>query len=73
MNRYDHGFYFILESKLININESGLMKAAQTGSEENVNILFKFSNKNLKSFNGWTAYDYAMAEEHIELAEILKI
>lgn len=51
--------------------ETALMKAAVYGNREMVNLLLPVANKRIESFSGLTAYDMAVTEENLALAELL--
>lgn len=55
----------------MNYGETALMMAATNDNRSMVNVLLPVSDKNIKSFNGLTAYDVAMNENNLEIAKLL--
>lgn len=51
--------------------ETALMDAAVYGNKEMIDLLLPVSDKKIESFNGFTAYDLAMNENHFEAAKLL--
>jgi hypothetical protein len=81
-SQYEHGFKYtnILIQKGANPNyqephyfETALMIAASNGNQKVVEALLPFSNKKLRSKNGRTAYDCAITENYLDIANLLII
>lgn len=51
--------------------ETALMLAAVYNNKEMVDLLLPISNKNAKSLDGFTAYDFAVNENHLAIAKLL--
>ncbi|MFP5489874.1 MAG: ankyrin repeat domain-containing protein [Bacteriovoracia bacterium] len=51
--------------------ETALIIAASSGDKRMVELLIPFSDKSIKSKNGFNAYDKAMNEGHLEIAKLL--
>ncbi len=80
MFNYSHGYKYA--KKLLDhgakpdyqetkYGETALMMAAANNNRKVIDILSQVSDKNIKSFNGFTAYDFALRENNIEIAKLL--